>query len=148
MNNLGLKGMLTGSDEELREGTFRQIAPGRYEARFTAPPRGINLLTVIQQSQAEGELATSSTVPFIVPFSKEYSEITADMPLLQQLARETGGEVLDDETLEEGLERLFAPSPEGRDAAQGTWWYFGVLGLTLFLVDLAARTFTNRRLAA
>lgn len=148
VNNLELKGMLTGSDEKLREATFRQIAPGRYEGRFTAPPRGINLLTVIQPSGAEAELATSSTVPFIVPFSKEYREITADTPLLERLARETGGEVLYDETLEEGLERLFAPSVAGRDSAASTWWYFVALGLTLFLVDLGARTLTNRRLAA
>jgi len=144
VNQLELKGLLTGSDEKLREESFRQIAPGRYEARFTAPPRGINLLTVVQQNRAAGELASSSTVPFIVPFSKEYSELTADAPLLQELARETGGEVLYDETLEEGLERLFAPGDGRPDSTQGTWWHLAALSLTLFLVDLAARTFTHR----
>lgn len=144
VNHLDLNGMLIGADETVREQNFHQVAPGRYEADFTAPPRGVNLLTLTRGQDAAG-LGGSATVPFIVPYSKEYSEISANTPLLEQLARDTGGEMLNEETLEEGLERLFEPAQSGREFAQGTWWYLGVLGLCIFLADLAARTLAHRR---
>lgn len=51
------------------------------------------------------------TVSFIVSFSRGYREMEANTELLERLGRQTGGEVLHDEDLSEGLECLFTPDP-------------------------------------
>jgi hypothetical protein len=86
------------------------------------------------------------TVPFISPYPKEYREVKPNTALLSRLAEETGGEVLDPELLEVGLNRLFTPKGDYGRSAQDTWWALSGLGLFFFLGDLALRRLPGRGL--
>lgn len=143
LNYQRLSGKLTMSDQTLIEESFEQVAPGRYVARLSLPPRGINLLTVRQEVDTGEANAVSFTVPFIVPYSREFREVRPNRELMDRLARETGGEVLKEENLEEGLQRLFSPRRIG--SAQGVWWQVAFAGLLLFLSDLALRAYGTWR---
>ena len=147
VNHLKLQGLLTRADESLQQEAFRQVAPGRYRTRFATPRRGINLLTVKQPPGPAGAPAVALTVPFIVPFSREYREMNANTELLERLARETGGKVLREQTLPEDVERLFTADPDAAGAARGIWWALAAAGLAVFLLDLALRTFLHVRRA-
>ncbi|MCH7911510.1 MAG: VWA domain-containing protein, partial [Deltaproteobacteria bacterium] len=141
INQLSLRGILTGPDRTTRQRAFRQVAPGRYEARFSTPQRGIYLLTIYDQGEKENEPSAAVTVPFISPYPKEYREVKPNMALLSRLAEETGGEILDPHSFKEGLKRLFTPEGDYGRSAQETWWALAGLGLFFFLADLALRRF-------
>ncbi len=147
VNHLKLQGLLTRADETLQQEAFRQVAPGRYRTSFATPRRGINLLTVKQPPGPSGAPPVALTVPFIVPFSREYREMDADTGLMERLAQETGGKVLREETLAEDIERLFTADPDAAGSARGIWWALAAAGLGVFLLDLALRTFIHVRRA-
>lgn len=147
VNHLKLQGLLTRADETLQEESFRQVAPGRYRTSFAAPRRGINLLTVKQPAGPGGAPPAALTVPFIVPFSREYREMDANTGLLERLAEETGGEVLQEETLAQDIQRLFTADPDAAGASRGIWWLLAAAGLGVFLLDLALRAFISVRRA-
>ncbi len=147
VNHLKLEGLLTRADETLEQENFRQVAPGRYRTSFPTPRRGINLLTVKQPSGPAGAPPVALTVPFIVPFSREYREMDANTGLLQRLAEQTGGQVLREETLAGDIERLFTADPDAAGSARGIWWALAAAGLGVFLLDLALRTFIHVRRA-
>ena len=147
VNHLKLQGLLTRADETLEEGAFRQVAPGRYRTSFATPRRGINLLTVKQPSGPAGAPPVALTVPFIVPFSREYREMDANVELLERLTRETGGTMLRPDTLTDDIERLFTADPDAAGSARGIWWTLAAAGLGVFLLDLALRTFIHVRRA-
>jgi len=64
--------------------------------------------------------------------------------LLSRLAEETGGEMLDPEKLDDGVKRLYTPTPGKGTRAQETWWPLAGLGLFLFLGDLVLRNWPRR----
>ncbi|MCH8055138.1 MAG: VWA domain-containing protein [Deltaproteobacteria bacterium] len=139
VNHLKLKGNLTVPDQAPLVRSFQQIAPGRYEIRFSALQRGIHFLTIYEEGENGKEPFAAATVPFIIPYPREYRELKPNTGMLSRLAEETGGEVLDPDRIEEGLNRLFTSDPGGAIAAQETWWPLSGFGLFLFLADLALR---------
>ncbi len=141
MNLLTPKGILTGPKKASQEKPFYQVAPGRYETRFTAPSSGTYFLTIFQQGDRGDPSSTTTTVPYVAPYSREYREVRPNTQLLSHLAEQTGGEVLRPEGLREGLERLFTPRKTSRQSAQETWWALSGLSLLFFLGDLALRRF-------
>ena len=145
VNHLKLEGLLTRADETLQREAFRQVAPGRYRTSFETPRRGINLLTVKQPPGPSGAPPMALTVPFIVPFSREYREMDANTELLERLARQTGGTVLQEDTLARDIERLFTADPNAAGSARGIWWALAAAGLGVFLLDLALRALVNLR---
>ena len=137
INELKLKGNLTAPGQAPAVTAFNQIAPGRYEGRLTASRRGSYLLTLHEERDRTS--STIATLPFIVPYPREYRELNANMALLSRLAEESGGEVLDPERLEQGVKRLFTPDPGKATASRETWQPLSALALFLFLADLAIR---------
>lgn len=144
VNELSLKGKLTGSDGSTVEKSLRQIAPGRYESRLTIPKRGIYFLT-LYEDEAKGQLAT---IPFVAPYPKEYRELEPNMALLRRLAEESGGEIIDPDKSEEALSRLFAPDRSKATIARESWWGLTGLSLLLFLGDLGLRRLPRRQSSA
>ncbi len=141
MNRLRPKGILTGAEGAGQERPFYQVAPGRYETRFTAPKSGTYFLTIFEQGEKGDASSVATTVPYVAPYSKEYREIRPNTSLLSHLAEQTGGEILRPESLREGLERLFTPRKASRQSAQETWWALSGLSLFFFIGDLALRRF-------
>ncbi len=139
VNYLKLKGNLTGPDRSTRVIPFQQIAPGRYESRFSTPQQGIYLLTIHDEGQKGKIPSVATSLPFVAPYPREYRELKPNNSLLSRLAEETGGEVLDPNRPNEGLSRLFTPDPKKGRSAQETWWPLSGIGLLLFIADLALR---------
>jgi Ca-activated chloride channel family protein len=147
LNHLNLKGNFTAGDKNTEEKTFRQTAPGRYEGRFSATQRGINLLTLFTDATAGEEPLALATVPYIAPYPDEYRELKPNMALLSRLAEQTGGEMLDAERIEDGVKRLYTASPGKGARGRETWWHLAAIGLFVFLADLVLRSWPRGQLA-
>jgi Mg-chelatase subunit ChlD len=144
LNHLKLKGNITAPNQTTQDQAFQQTAPGRYEGKFTPSQRGIHFLTMYAEGK-EGEAPLPvATVPYIAPYPKEYRELKPNMALLSRLAEETGGEMLDPDKIEEGVKRLYTPTPGKGRRGQETWWPLAGLGLFFFLADLVLRSWPRK----
>ncbi|MBS3966026.1 MAG: VWA domain-containing protein [Truepera sp.] len=101
--------------------TLTQVAPGRYEALIEAPPGGGNLL-IISGSEVVARTAVS-------PPNAEFDQ-TGAVLLLQEIARQTGGEVI-------AVPGRYAP-PAG-SLLTPVWWVLALAGLALFVLELLWR---------
>jgi hypothetical protein len=143
VNQLKLKGVMIGEDKSPRRSLFHQIAPGRYETRFSGLERGAYVFSV-HELEDQNNSAVAFTRPFVSPYPQEYRDIKPNIALLSRLAEQTGGRVIDPDRPDEDLKRLFAPDPNKGRSAQETWWGLSGLSLILFLADLAARRWPRK----
>ncbi|MCS7240736.1 MAG: VWA domain-containing protein, partial [Candidatus Bipolaricaulota bacterium] len=131
----GLKftGTLTGPNTQLPL-SFRQTAPGRYEAEALLKKAGVFLLSFAEELGRFG-----GTVVIPLPYSLEFAELGADMATLRTIARLTGGTILEDEEL---------PTVQGerREWVQ-LWPAFLWASAGSFLLDLSWRKLRNLRRA-
>jgi uncharacterized membrane protein len=90
INNLQLQGSVIAPDQttETKDIQLEQVAPGRYQGKFTASQRGTYLVSV---SDAKGEslLATGGGV---LSYPPEYRDLQPNAALLRSLAEASGGE--------------------------------------------------------
>jgi hypothetical protein len=147
LNHLRLKSNIAAPNKATQEQTFQQTAPGRYEGRFTPSQRGIHFLTLFAEGAGGEAPLAVATVPYIVPYPKEYRELKPNLSLLSRLAEETGGQMLDPDRIEDGIQRLYTPTPGKGTLAKETWWPLSGLGLFLFLGDLVWRAWPRRSMA-
>jgi hypothetical protein len=147
LNHLNLKANITAPNQSVQEKPFQQTAPGRYETKFTPSERGVHLLALYAERKSAEPPLQVGTVPYVAPYPKEYRELKPNVALLSRLAEETGGEVLDPEKIDEGVKRLYTPTPGKSTQAQATWWPLSGLGLFLFLADLVLRSWPRRAAA-
>ena len=144
LNHMKLKGNITAPNQTTQDQTFQQTAPGRYEGKFTPSQRGIHFLTMYAEGKAGDAPLPVATVPYVAPYPKEYRELKPNMALLSRLAEETGGEMLDPDKIEEGVKRLYTPTPGKGRRGQETWWPLAGLGLFFFLADLVLRSWPRK----
>jgi Mg-chelatase subunit ChlD len=144
LNHLKLKGNITAPNQTTQDQAFQQTAPGRYEGKFTPSQRGIHFLTMYAEGKAGDAPLPVATVPYVAPYPKEYRELKPNMALLSRLAEETGGEMLDPDKIEDGVKRLYTPTPGKGRRGQETWWPLAGLGLFLFLADLVLRSWPRK----
>ena len=138
LNRLQLKGNIMAPNSATEEKPFQQTAPGRYEFIFNPSQRGIHLLSLYAEQAGEPPLLVTN-VPYVVPYPREYRELKPNLSLLSRLAEDTGGKTIDPEKLEEGLKRLYTPTPGKAARGREMWWPLSSMGLFLFLVDLGLR---------
>jgi len=144
LNHLKLRSNIATPNKTTLEQALQQSAPGRYETKFIPSQRGIHLLTLYAEGESGEAGQPVGTIPYIAPYPKEYRELKPNTALLSRLAEETGGEMIDAERLEDGVARLYTPTPGKGRRGQETWWPLAGLGLTLFLVDLVMRSWPRR----
>jgi hypothetical protein len=96
-------------------------------------------------AQAAEAALPVATLPYVAPYPKEYRELKPNLPLLSRLAEETGGQMLDPEKFNRGLERLYKPTPGKARHGRETWWPLTCAGLFLFLSDLVLRQWPVRK---
>jgi hypothetical protein len=144
LNHLRLKSNIAAPNRDTQQQSFQQIAPGRYEGKFIPSQRGIHFLTLYAEG-ANGEAPlTVATVPYVAPYPKEYRELKPNLSLLSRLAEETGGQMIDPDKIEDGVKRLYTPTPGKGREGQETWWPLSGLGLFLFIADLVWRAWPTR----
>jgi uncharacterized membrane protein len=144
MNHLKLKGNITSPNQTTQEQTFQQTAPGRYEGKFTPSQRGVHFLTMYAEGKTGEAPSPVATIPYVAPYPKEYRELKPNMALLSRLAEETGGKMLDPDNIDQGVKRLYTPTPGKGRRGQETWWPLATLGLFFFLADLVVRSWPRK----
>ena len=110
-----------------------QTAPGLYEGTFPLQGNGAYLVQAVQEDR-DGSAATQSG-GVVVPYSQEYRSLGINYALLQDLARRTGGRVLDEPAA------AFAPlsSAEAGRQPRPLWPWLATLAGILFVADVAIR---------
>ena len=117
-------------------------APGRYTANFVARESGAYLATAEVLDRA-GKLVGRAEAGWVHdPAADEFRSIAPNRPLLEELARRTGGAVLDHRELPQLAERLSrSPAPIMETWSRPLWhtpWFFAAV-LGCFLAEWAWR---------
>ncbi|HVO92412.1 MAG TPA: VWA domain-containing protein [Terriglobales bacterium] len=144
LNHLKLKANISAPNQTTEVKSLQQSAPGRYEGEFVPAVRGIHFLTLYAEGDRGDAPLRVATVPYVVPYPKEYRQLKPNLPLLSRLAEETGGEMLDPENFAAALQRFYTPTPGRATRAQDTWWPLAGVGLMLFMVDLVLRNLPRK----
>ncbi len=122
----------SGTEEGGTSRPLRQVAPGRYEARWPVPPLGAHRLQVTLRGEG-GEVMGRGEASFVRPYPEEYRRLDPDLEALQALAA-AGGGVVDPEPA-----RLLDPEGQRVLRRQAHWRPLLWLALLLFLLDLLLR---------
>lgn len=107
-----------------------QTAPGRYEGPLQVLTAGAYAVTVASRDGAGRERVKTSG--FVVPYSPELRDLTANRALLAHVAEATGGRLLNDP------KAAVAPVRASR-AATGAWPVLAGTALGLFVVEITVR---------
>lgn len=129
-----------------RDVTFRQVAPGRYEAEVDAAAAGSHVLSIRYDAlsgstsgevNAEGRRSGSVRAAIVRRAGEEFRQPTPNTALLWDLARQTNG-------------RVYRLDPRGADLwvrehltmpeiSRAIWLLMALAAVGLFLADVAAR---------
>ncbi len=83
---------LVAPDGRTQALSLKQVGPGQYQTSLPSPSTGSYL---VQIAAAKGsEAIAQSTVGLVVPYSPEYRQQSGNLALLNLIAHETGGSVL------------------------------------------------------
>lgn len=131
-----------------RDVEVRQSGPGRYEANFDAPAAGTYFLDLAfaGDDAAGGGLRGVVRTGVTVPYAREYAAHASNPAAMFDIARLTGGRVLDARRPAEVFEAFSVRPVEARQPA---WELLVRLALLLYLADVAVRRLAlNPRIAA
>ena len=127
----------TAADVSFPDGSGQRIplpqtGPGRYEGRFPLAGAGVYALQVTQTDEA-GAAVAAETTGYALPHLPEYAVTPANRILLERLAAETGGPVLNrpQEAWRRDTRHALQPQDVWREALG--------LALILFVADVALR---------
>jgi hypothetical protein len=124
-----------GGQPRVLEGKLRDLPPGRYAIELAIPELADKLLAPAK----EGQEAKPLRAPFSVlpPESKEMIDLEMNYPLLEEVARNSGGKVftpLEIEELEHLLVTHGVPHVEHHESKLWQWW--GILALVVALLTV------------
>ncbi|MCZ6553345.1 MAG: VWA domain-containing protein [SAR324 cluster bacterium] len=136
LNRFALEGTVTYPDRSLRNVALRQEAPGRYRGEFPLTQSGEYLFNVT--GRRDGVTVGPKSVGITVPYGAEYRMPEPDTALLSDLAERTSGEFLSGDRVEEALAEIMA-AEGGELVRKPIWPYLILLGMILFLIDIALR---------
>lgn len=108
-----------------------QVAPGEYQGSVPVTDNGVYDVQVAQ-TNPDGT-TTGLATGFVVPYSPEYRAIGVDSSFLADLARITGGELLQDPA------QAFAHTLPSVGEPQPLWPALAILAALLFVGDVATR---------
>ncbi len=123
---------LVGPDLANHAVSLEQVGAGRYEGTTSVSEPGAYMVQIVQRDQAGHPVAQRMT-GLVVPYSPEYRRSGQGSALLDELARATGGTVL------ESPSAAFAPTQQRITQARPLWPLFMLLAALLFPADVAVR---------
>jgi Mg-chelatase subunit ChlD len=123
-----------GSSQSL---PLRQVGPGQFQATIPNPQTGSYLVQVNAQNQ--GQSVGQQMVGLVVPYSPEYRQQQSNPALLQRIAQETGGNVL--ETPAAAFEHNLATVRRAQEISLPLL----LLALLLLPLDIGVRRLSLRR---
>lgn len=142
LNFANFKGRLAAPDGTGADVELRQVAPGRYQAKVPTAVAGsyvMSLRYAAPDPQAKGGVMEGTVQAAISkPFADEYRTLQDNASMLEQVAKATGGRVLDidqpgamDLWLREGVKFPVTTRP--------IWLILAIAGMTMFLADVGIR---------
>jgi uncharacterized membrane protein len=142
LNFANFKGRLAAPDGTGADVELRQVAPGRYQAKVPTTSAGsyvMSLRYAAPDPQVKGGVMEGTVQAAISrPFADEYRTLQDNASVLEQVAKATGGRVLDidqpgaaDLWLREGVKFPVTTKP--------IWLILAIAGMTMFLVDVGIR---------
>jgi Ca-activated chloride channel family protein len=123
---------LVGPDLANHTVSLEQVGAGRYEGTTLVGEPGAYMVQIVQRDQAGHPVAQRMT-GLVVPYSPEYRRSGQGSTLLGELARTTGGNVL------ESPSAAFAPTQQRITQARPLWPLLMLLAALLFPADVAVR---------
>ncbi len=118
-------------DEHRSVFPLAQSGPGRYHGVFPAEGQGAYLIGISQRKG--GRAVGSQVLSLVVPYSPEYRALSVNERLLNELARRTGGAMLDD------VSKSFRVNRRRSSSSVEAWPGALLLAVFTLLLDLAAR---------
>ncbi len=95
LSNMAAQVMLP--DITTMELPLTQVGPGQYKGQFEAKTSGSHLLNLKYTKVGGEQSACLMQTPFTVPFAPEFSDLTDNMALLQQVCDISGGRMIETE---------------------------------------------------
>lgn len=117
----------------------RQVGPGRYEGDFSSADAGSYVINMQYRAPGkEGAIYEGSAQAAVTrPFADEFRSLKTNTPLLQQVAAMTGGVMLPADANASNLWRRDGLTPPV--ALTPVWLAFALIGIAIFLLDVAVR---------
>lgn len=135
------QGRMATPDGEGAPVTLRQVGPGRFEAEVPTPDAGTYVMSMRYSAPpvVEGgpEIQGSVQAAIVKPFADEFRALQDNAALLQQVADITGGRMLPENPLAADIwTRAGLTMPV---STQAIWLPVAILGIAIFLIDVAVR---------
>ncbi len=122
---------LVAPDLSVTEGELSQVGPGKYRSNFKLVQPGVYL---VRLGVNQDDISLGSTLMgMVLPYSPEYRLSGSDLPLLNELARLTGGEALASPSA------AFSHNLEAKAQSREIWWPLLMVVAILFPLDVALR---------
>lgn len=121
---------VAGPDGEPQTVELEPSAPGEYVGRFQSSKLGSYVVSVVEDSPT-GSLVQVESVSRAYP--AEYQAASANLPLLQQAAKVTGGSLLTDE------KQAVRPATKSVVTPVELWFWCLLAGCLLWPIDVASR---------
>ena len=138
LNNLRFpRAKLMTPSGEMKDLFLTQVGPGQYETSFDVHDNGNYLASLIYVDPNNNNEQGLVTTGLSVPYSPEFRELQANMPLLESVVRNTRGRML---AMDPEKDDVFDKNLPPSTSRQPVWrWVVQWLLLPLFLLDVAAR---------
>jgi uncharacterized membrane protein len=139
LNFLQWKAAAVDPERQRVDVNLRQVGPGRYEALIPTSKSGAYTVSMgYEQNDGTGQVRRGTVQAAITrPFPDEYRALKDNLPLLEQVAKLTGGRVLSEDPASAGLwsrEGLTLPV-----SLVPVWLTVALTAVGMFLVDVAIR---------
>lgn len=113
---------------------LEQISPGKYQGHFPVEETGAYYLNLYEQQ--DQQIANSQTFGYGIPYTNEFQNQKINVPLLNKLAQNTGGHLL--QTADHG-QALFQGKSGDQESGLALWPYFLLGSIFLLVFDVALR---------
>lgn len=138
-NFLRWKGRIVDPDRQGGDVELRQVGPGRYEALVPTNKSGAYTVSMgYEQNDGTGPVRRGNVQAAITrPFADEFRALKDNSPLLEQIAKMTGGRVLSEDPAKAELwskENLKVPV-----SLLPIWLKVAIAAIAVFLLDVAVR---------
>ncbi len=144
LNGLTMQVNVVAPDGSTQSITLAQVAPGRYTGTFVPTTEGAYLLRAAgtdPTQPAGAAAAVAQTAGWVLSYSPEYQNLTADPNFMAQLATLGSGYVLDADSSKIYLHNMPAP----RAASRPAWPILLLIVALLLPADIAVRRFVVGR---
>ncbi|MEM7250166.1 MAG: VWA domain-containing protein [Pseudomonadota bacterium] len=141
INGLRLRATIAQPGRDANTVDIVQTGPGRYRGTFPVLREGRYYMKLTGESD-DGPIAPK-LLGFAVPYSAEYLGLGLNQPLLERIAKTTGGEVAPPTTTT--ITRLIAEPASLARQLDRSWWPWLLAALAFVLLEVAVRKIEWRR---